>query len=335
MGENQEDVGRVLTQGLQLLLSGDLSGGLASYARAFDAPPMATGGVGLHVRMLEQSGRQAEASALQRMAVARGADVNLFTLADADPARALEEYARHFAEGRVNAWMVSRYLIRLSQMDQLHVAKDLLDVERRVIQVDLDLPDPTRRHANLADAVAATVLEHEAEAEHQHQVQSVREMLNLRGLQHMSSPVFQTLIAHIRREVQRVIETPPATTDPIEAWRPSEFDLRVWALTSRGTGFNTPHVHHQAWHTAVYYATGLPDDCGDGGVLRLGRPPEAGAAAAGWPDLSVRPRPGLLVIFPSYYTHWTEPLGRPGLRVSVAADVVERGAASAEGQGRM
>lgn len=43
---------------------------------------------------------------------------------------------------------------------------------------------------------------------------------------------------------------------------------------------------------------------------------------AGWPDAKIRPEADLLVIMPSWYVHWTEPLERPGLRLSVAIDAI-------------
>jgi len=43
-----------------------------------------------------------------------------------------------------------------------------------------------------------------------------------------------------------------------------------------------------------------------------------------WGARTIKPRAGTLLLFPSYYTHWTVPLNRPGLRTSVAFDVVSR-----------
>jgi hypothetical protein len=33
----------------------------------------------------------------------------------------------------------------------------------------------------------------------------------------------------------------------------------------------------------------------------------------------------MLLLFPSFYTHWTIPLDKPGLRTSVAFDIVREG----------
>jgi putative 2-oxoglutarate-Fe(II)-dependent oxygenase superfamily protein len=97
--------------------------------------------------------------------------------------------------------------------------------------------------------------------------------------------------------------------------------ISAWGLISRGEGFNAPHIHHKGWATGVYYPA-APEGGGPGGALRIGPPPALGARAPGWPDATIRPEPGLLVLIPSFYTHWTVPLGRPGLRTSIAFDLV-------------
>ena len=44
---------------------------------------------------------------------------------------------------------------------------------------------------------------------------------------------------------------------------------------------------------------------------RIGPPPDALHAAA-WPDVTIPASPGVLALMPSYFTHWTNPLGEPG-----------------------
>src|SRR5205085_3996370 len=96
-------------------------------------------------------------------------------------------------------------------------------------------------------------------------------------------------------------------------------------LISSGYGYNVPHIHHRGWITGVFYIVG-PNEIGaegqPAGALRIGAF-NAAANKTGWPDLSIAPRPGTLVLFPSYFTHWTVPLGKPELRISIAFDVVD------------
>jgi hypothetical protein len=96
--------------------------------------------------------------------------------------------------------------------------------------------------------------------------------------------------------------------------------MHVWGLISRGEGYNIRHIHHRGWATGIYYPLGVPPDR-PGGELRIGCPARLRETSPGWPDAEIRPEPGLLVLMPSFYTHWTVPLGRPGLRMSVAFDL--------------
>jgi hypothetical protein len=96
-------------------------------------------------------------------------------------------------------------------------------------------------------------------------------------------------------------------------------------MISHGDGYNVPHIHPKGWITGVLYIAG-PNRAEAGnsspGALRVGSPPSV-VGSAGWPDITVAPAPGTLVLMPSYYTHWTVPLGRPGLRIAIAFDVID------------
>src|SRR5262245_55597018 len=96
-------------------------------------------------------------------------------------------------------------------------------------------------------------------------------------------------------------------------------------MISHGDRYNVPHIHPKGWITSVLYVAG-PDraDAGDNSpaALRIGPPPDV-IDSAGWHSITVAPAPWTLVLMPSYYTHWTVPLGRPGLRIAIACDVID------------
>jgi hypothetical protein len=54
-----------------------------------------------------------------------------------------------------------------------------------------------------------------------------------------------------------------------------------------------------------------PDGC-PVGALRVGAP-KAAADTVGSPDFAVAPKPGQLVLLPSYFAHWTVPLGKTSI----------------------
>lgn len=102
-------------------------------------------------------------------------------------------------------------------------------------------------------------------------------------------------------------------------------EIISWANLMPGQGVQAAHIHNLGWLSGVYYPK-VPKavSSGDGnhaGWLGFGKP--------GYDIPSVRPPPirfltpeaGLLVCFPSYIWHWTEPFEGYEERVSVAFDV--------------
>ena len=93
----------------------------------------------------------------------------------------------------------------------------------------------------------------------------------------------------------------------------------------RGDGHQCLHHHPGRWLTGVYYV-GLPDtppgdaDALPGGIVLGGLPDWAGVKPP-WPLRRISPKPGLLLLFPSFLPHETLPTGREGERISVAFDI--------------
>lgn len=111
--------------------------------------------------------------------------------------------------------------------------------------------------------------------------------------------------------------------------RPRAVAVQSWAVSLGGQGFQLPHLHPRGWLSGVVYVE-VPEHVqhdaeSHRGCLELGRPdPELGLRA---PRTShfVRPRPGRLVLFPSWLYHSTVPHAGVGQRLSVAFDCVRAG----------
>lgn len=98
-----------------------------------------------------------------------------------------------------------------------------------------------------------------------------------------------------------------------------------WSVRLAGGGFHVAHVHPGGVLSSACYIA-LPARLGEAdpqeGWLEMGRPPPE--LNVDLPPLAtVEPRPGRLVLFPSYVFHGTRPFGA-GERLSVAFDVVAR-----------
>jgi hypothetical protein len=97
-----------------------------------------------------------------------------------------------------------------------------------------------------------------------------------------------------------------------------------WSVRLRTLGHHANHVHPRGWISSACYVR-LPDIMNDGltedGVLTFGQPSIPTSPALG-PEHMVRPRVGMLVLFPSYFWHGTVPFSGDQARLTVAFDAV-------------
>lgn len=113
---------------------------------------------------------------------------------------------------------------------------------------------------------------------------------------------------------------------PFVRARPSRATMTQWALVFSGAGHQLPHHHPGCWLTGVYYVSARRDtprpDAALPGMIRIGGLPDWAGVAPPWPLLEVEPKPGTLLLFPSFVPHETVPPGEGAERISVAFDVV-------------
>lgn len=142
-------------------------------------------------------------------------------------------------------------------------------------------------------------------------------------------PVLIELREAIRRTVAEHVAQLPAydETHPLlgTAREPISFS-GAWSVWLRERGFHANHVHPVGWISSALYIV-LPPDVGEAGsgVLTLGDPNSPTLKVDLQPFRTVEPKPGRLVLFPSYMWHGTRPFGQ-GERITIAFDVaVPRG----------
>jgi uncharacterized protein (TIGR02466 family) len=101
----------------------------------------------------------------------------------------------------------------------------------------------------------------------------------------------------------------------------------AWSVHLGRDGHHVNHYHDRAWISSAYYAA-VPEESEDAalrsGWLKFGEPrfPTPGATA----ELYLRPVAGMLVLFPSYLWHGTNPLHGTEPRIALAFDAVPPGA---------
>jgi Flp pilus assembly protein TadD len=95
----------------------------------------------------------------------------------------------------------------------------------------------------------------------------------------------------------------------------------AWSVQLRREGFHVNHVHPEGWISSAYYVS-VPEEVRDetlkSGWIKFGEPrfPVPGAEA----ERIVQPRAGLLVLFPSYMWHGTNPIHGGEPRTTIAFD---------------
>lgn len=103
-----------------------------------------------------------------------------------------------------------------------------------------------------------------------------------------------------------------------------ELEMIAWANVNRAGEFNSPHLHPENHWSGVYYVQ-TPDFSGDrmfkAGTIEFADP-RNGAFMFRMPGqkdmLSLTPRPGMIVIFPSWLHHWVNPFSIDAVRISIA-----------------
>jgi Flp pilus assembly protein TadD len=101
----------------------------------------------------------------------------------------------------------------------------------------------------------------------------------------------------------------------------------AWSVQLGRDGHHVNHYHDHGWISSAYYVA-VPEESDDAalrsGWLKFGEPrfPTPGATA----ELHLRPVAGMLVLFPSYLWHGTNPIHGLQPRVALAFDAVPDGA---------
>jgi uncharacterized protein (TIGR02466 family) len=143
-------------------------------------------------------------------------------------------------------------------------------------------------------------------------------------------PLIEALRSHIATAIDDYVESlPEDATHPFTARRSRRWRFAdSWSSLLREGGFHSNHIHPHGWISAVYYVQ-LPPEIADhrlqAGWLRFGAT-DLRVRLAEPVLLTVEPRPGRLVLFPSYMWHGTSPNPGQGPRLTIAFDVVPQGA---------
>jgi hypothetical protein len=119
---------------------------------------------------------------------------------------------------------------------------------------------------------------------------------------------------------------PPDAGHPFLAQRPAKIRLHGWATVLDSGGYQQPHIHPGGWLSGVYYPR-LPGISANApgnraGWLVFGEASSGFHSKSEHPTYSLAPEEGLMVLFPSYFHHRTEPFAGSSARISLAFDLM-------------
>ncbi|WP_165799681.1 putative 2OG-Fe(II) oxygenase [Sphingomonas oleivorans] len=137
------------------------------------------------------------------------------------------------------------------------------------------------------------------------------------------APVIQALFRALDAPIRRHIDALGEGRDPVRARRGNGYRIiGAWSVLLQPGGRHVDHVHPQGWISSAFHVELPPAiGCGHEGWLAFGRPGVPTRPILP-PTHHVRPEPGHLVLFPSYFWHGTEQFGGDAPRLTVAFDIL-------------
>jgi tetratricopeptide (TPR) repeat protein len=184
----------------------------------------------------------------------------------------------------------------------------------------LDVPQGwSSIEAYVADVAAALKTLH-AYREHPFN-QSLRHGSQAVDILQQPHPALRALPSALDGPIRRRLATLGQGDDPVRARNRGTYAFQgMWSVKLRPGGYHIDHVHPQGWlSSACYIETVEPR--GREGWIRFGQPgirtPEPLEA-----EHYVEPKPGMLVLFPSYMWHGTVPFTGDKPRLTFAFDLV-------------
>lgn len=139
-----------------------------------------------------------------------------------------------------------------------------------------------------------------------------------------ADPVIQALFQAFDAPIRDYLRHIGHGSDPLRRRNDGSYRFNgSWSVRLRSAGYHNNHVHPRGWISSACYVD-LPDDMAASnhdGCLAFGEP-----GIATTPPLPaqhvIRPEPGMLVLFPSYFWHGTVPFASEQTRLTVAFDVL-------------
>jgi Flp pilus assembly protein TadD len=327
---NRDDVGLHLLFAEVLWRAGKLSG---AEAVLHDLLTRKVGGA--HVlstlaSVLHEGGRlkEAESFAMQAASAAPADAVIIENLVSILLSRGRPEDAMPFIKTHralapdSQAWVA--YEATAARLLDNEAYPHLYDYDRLIRVFDVEAPPGWSSMQELNAALAKTLADRHRLRSHPLD-QSLRNGTQTsRSLLAESDPAIKAILSafeHPIEEYRRLIGTD--TAHPFSARNSGRARFTgAWSVRLRRLGYHVNHFHPDGWISSAYYVD-VPPETADpdarSGWIKFGEPRyEVPGARA---ERFIQPRPGRLVLFPSYMWHGTTPIHADAPRLTIAFDV--------------
>lgn len=249
-----------------------------------------------------------------------------------DPARALALLQGCVEHDPTDQRAIAHLGVALASLGRVDDAVDWLGLDRHVHAIDFPVPagfaDLDAFHHALARDVA-----HHSRQRWEPAGLAARSAFLSGELSADDTPAIRGFLQALRAQLDTFRGTcrsdePAARGDPfLRAMPHGETLLHAWSTLAPAAGHIDTHIHEQSWLSGAYYLE-VPPSIHDGdpdqaGWIEFGRPFGTLPPAPQSLLRSVCPRPGLLLLFPSYLFHRTRPFEGPGVRISLSFDLRE------------
>jgi hypothetical protein len=202
----------------------------------------------------------------------------------------------------------------------------LCDYSNLVLQVPLEAPAAWPDLTSfLADVQISLNRLHDPDG-HAQLFQSLRHGTETtQDLIRSTDPTLQALFGAFSKPIRQYLDQVGQGADPLRRRNRGRWQFNgSWSVRLRTSGHHTQHVHPRGWISSACYIA-LPDcmsdERTDEGILSFGQPGIATNPALP-AEFKVRPKAGMLVLFPSYFWHGTLPFSSAQARLTVAFDAV-------------
>ena len=233
------------------------------------------------------------------------------------------------AAGVLHSRVIASQALAFAQLGWMDEARRVAGLDRFLVEVFPETPAGFETLGEFCEAAGAEMRTHPGQRFSSYGAASVKTWRVNKPELHRS-----TLVPELQRLIQREVEAyvarlleGEAAGHPFVLGLPRRAMLRNWCVIAEGEGYESWHVHQNGWLSGVFYLyvqDHIAQGTGPEGCIAFGLPEEVvGAeAAAAFGEHIVRPRTGMMMLFPSHSYHRTYPHFGPGQRICYAFDVV-------------